>query len=133
MNALGVDPRAEIVGVRHIGNDTLLRTRIRNRTQRYIACYDSESRFKYFREITSSERKRVVLDNLEDNPIGALDWVLIEGKWICQLNGKKLAPMVPLRLKAPTDYSVYMWGSDVISNNKLKGMLNENQYKIVRQ
>ena len=120
MNALGLDPDAEVVGIRYVNQDTLLRTRIRGRTQRYIACYDAESRFKYYREITSSERKRVVLDNLDDNPISSLDWVLIEDKWICQLAGERLAPMVPNRLKAPTDYSVYMWGSEIVSNNKLK-------------
>ena len=120
MNQLGLDPDAEVVGIRYVNRDTLLRTRIRGRTQRYIACYDAESRFKYFREITSSERKRVVLDNLDDNPIGTLDWALIGDKWICHLDGKRLVPIVPNRIKAPTDYSVYMWGSDIISNNKLK-------------
>ena len=120
MNQLGLDPDAEVVGIRYVNRDTLLRPRIRGRTQRYIACYDAESRFKYFREITSSERKRVVLDNLDDNPIGTLDWALIGDKWICHLDGKRLVPIVPNRIKAPTDYSVYMWGSDIISNNKLK-------------
>jgi hypothetical protein len=123
MLELGVDPRAEVVGIRYLGSNTLLRTRIKGRTQRYIACYDAGSRFKYYREITSSERKRVVLDNLDDNPIGALDWALIGDKWICQLSGKRLTPIVPNRLKAPTDYSVYMWGSDIVSNNKLKDMI----------
>ena len=120
MNALGIDPDAEVVGIRYVNQDTLLRTKVRGRTQRYIACYDAESRFKYYREITSSERKRVVLDNLDDNPIGTLDWALIGNKWICHLDGERLVPIVPSRLKAPTDYSVYMWGSVVISNRKLK-------------
>lgn len=124
MLELGVDPRAEVVGTRYLGSNTLLRTRIKGRTQRYIACYDAESRFMYYREITSSERKRVVLDNLDDNPIGRLDWVLIEDKWICQLAGERLTPMVPNRVKAPTDYSVYMWGSKIVSNNKLKEYAN---------
>lgn len=124
MLELGVDPRAEVVGIRYLGSNTLLRTRIKGRTQRYIACYDAESRFMYYREITSSERKRVVLNNLEDNPIGTLDWVLIEDKWVCQLAGERLAPMVPNRVKAPTDYSVYMWGSEIVSNNKLKEYVN---------
>jgi len=126
MNALGLDPDAEVVGIRYVNQDTLLRTKVRGRTQRYIACYDAKSRFKYYREITSSERKRVVLDDLDDNPIGSLDWVLIEDKWICQLAGERLAPMVPNRLKAPTDYSVYMWGSEIVSNNKLKEYAKTN-------
>lgn len=120
MNALGLDPNAVVVGIRHINNDILLRTRIKGRTQRYIACYDAESRFKYYREITSSERKRVVLNNLDDNPIDTLDWELIGDKWICHFDGKKLVPIVPNRLKAPTDYSVYLWGSDIVSNSRLK-------------
>ena len=123
MLGLGVDPEAEVVGVRYLGRDTLLRTRIRGRSQRYIACYDTANRFMYYREITSSERKRVVLDNLGDNPIGTLDWVLIEDKWVCQFGGKVLTSILPNRVKAPTDYSVYMWGTDIVSNSKLKDMI----------
>ena len=123
MDQLGLDPEAEIVGIRYVNQHTLLRTRIRGRTQRYITCYDAESRFKYYREITSSERKRVVLNNLDDNPIATLDWVLTDDKWTCQLAGKKLVPVIPNRLKAPTDYAVYMWGLGIISNNKLKEII----------
>ena len=120
MTALGIDPDAEIVGIRYVNDDTLLRTRVRGRTQRYIACYDLEYRFKYYREITSSERKRVVLDDLDDNPLCTLEWVLVGDKWICQLGDKRLVPLVPNRLKAPTDYAVYMWGSEIVSTRKLK-------------
>jgi hypothetical protein len=123
MDALGLHPKAEIVGIRYVNNDTLLRTRIRGRTQRYIACYDADARFKYYREITSSERKRVVSDSLEDNPLGRLDWALIGDKWACQLSGKTLTPIVPNRLKAPTDYAVYVWGTEILSNRALKDLV----------
>ena len=120
MTDLGVDPSAIVVGVRYVNNNTLLRTRIKGRTQRYIACYDSNSRFKYFREISSSERKRVIQNTLEDNPIGNLDWVLVGDTWSCELQGKPLVPIKPYSLKAPTDYTVYMWGGTLISNKFLK-------------
>ena len=120
MTAIGLDPEAVVVGIRRINNDVLLRAKVRGRTQRYIACYDTSHRFQYYREITSSERKRVITNSLDKHPISTLDWSLIKGKWFCYLDDKSLVPVTPSKLKAPTDYSVYLWGDQLISNKTLK-------------
>ena len=118
---LGVDPRAEIKGIRRTNGSILLRTKIGGRTQRYIACFTSSQEFKFYREITSSERKRVVKKTLRAHPLETLPWILEDGsnKWSCILRGEVLTTLAPAVLKAPTDYSVYMWGQKIYTKNQI--------------
>jgi hypothetical protein len=127
---LGLDPRCEIVGVREVAHRTLLRTRLGSRTQRYVSCHeDHTKRFRFFRRITTSERKRATMSNLKPSPLELLSWVRVEGgTWTCQLGGKPLTPLIPSECIAPTDYNVYLWGTQLLGAKRLKGIVNEKQY-----
>lgn len=127
IDTTGVHPDAVIVGERYIGQHTLLRARVNGQTLRYITCYRPDGTFKYFRRISSSERKRAGQSCLEINPLETLEWVLTPEGWCSTLNGEALTPVIPFSLIAPTDYTVYWLGDKMASKATIRRLVNENR------
>ena len=123
MISLGIDPRCEIVGVRQVADQILLRTRLEQRTMRYISSHGEDGEIRFFRTITSSERKRAGNNSLEPSPLEQLDWELVDQKWNTKFLGQCLTPLVPARLIAPTDYAIYILGDELVSQGKLKEII----------
>ena len=123
-SALGIDPSSRVVGS-SISNDTLLlRARsITGSTQRYVACYASDGSFKYFRRITSSERKRLGRGQQLSHPLEVLNWSQGPTCWLAQHGDLKIITLSPSNLLAPTDYSVYVVNGEMVSNLRLKEMI----------
>jgi len=123
-SALGIEPGVHVVGSSLASGRLLLRTKTTHgRTLRYVACYDLEGKFKYFRRVSSSERKRLGRGEVITSPLEQLDWLQESSHWCSQWHGKKVSTLTPYNLVAPTDYSTYTVGSEMVSNLKLKEMI----------
>ena len=124
-SSLGITPGAIVVGSSVANNTLLLRTRTTHgKTQRFVACYDPDSKFKYFRRVSSSERKRLGRGQQITHPLELLDWTLGPSCWLTQYGGLKIITLTPNNILAPTDYSVYVVNGEMVSNHKLKEMIS---------
>lgn len=125
--ALGIDPSAQVVGSSVANGKLLLRTKtLYGRTQRYVACYDSDGQFRFFRRVSSSERKRLGRGEDITCPLELLDWKQGSCHWLAQRGDLKVITLTPQNLLAPTDYTTYIVNGEMVSKNTLKDMLNED-------
>ena len=121
---LGIEPSARVVGSSIVNGTLLLRTRtLHGKTRRYKACYGSEGQFKYFRQVTSSERKRLSKGGKLLCPLEELDWKLQSPHWIAQWRDLTVHTGISQSIIAPTDYSTYVVNGELISRQKLKDIL----------
>lgn len=126
-SALGIDPSSRVVGSSVSNGTLLLRARsINGTTQRYVACYNSDGSFKYFRRVTSSERKRLGRGQQLSHPLETLNWSQGSTCWLTQHGDLKIITLSPNNLLAPTDYSVYVVNGEMVSNHRLKEMIHED-------
>lgn len=125
--ALGIDPGVRVVGSSLVNKKLLLRAKTpTNRTLRYVGCYTDTGKFKYFRKISSSERKRLGRGKSITNPLESLDWQPSATCWTTTWNGLKVSTLAPNYIIAPTDYTVYVVGDKMVTTKTLKGMINED-------
>jgi len=123
-SAVGIDPSVQVVGSSISNGKLLLRTRDTwGKTRRYVACYDSNNIFKYFRRVTSSERKRLGKGENITCQLELLDWEQKSFGWYTQWNDLTVTTLTPNKLIAPTDYSTYVVNGVIVSKHKLKEML----------
>ena len=127
-SALGIDPSDRVVGSSISKGKLLLRTRTTDKkTHRYVACYDSSNEFKYFRRVSSSERKRLGKGEDITCPLEQLDWVKSSNCWLAQWNDKQVRTLTPTQTHlAPTDYSTYVIGNEMVSKQKFKELIHED-------
>lgn len=124
-SSLGIDPSVQVVGSSVANKTVLLRTRtVAGKTQRYAACYDSEGKFKYFRRISSSERKRLGRGQQISHPLETLNWEQGPTCWLAQHGDLKILTLTPNNLLAPTDYTIYVVNGEMITNLRLKEMID---------
>lgn len=125
-SSLGIHPGAKVIGFSMTGvGNLLLRAKLNEKSQRYLACLDDDGEFKYFRKITSSERKRVGQGTLKPCPLEKIDWVQDgDYRWWATHNGRFLETASPYGVRlAPTDYRTYLVDGELVSNQRLKEMI----------
>ena len=129
-SALGIDPHAKVVGSSLVQGKLLLRAKTAcGRTQRYLACYDSQSQFRFFRRVTSSERKRLGKGIDPTCPLELLDWKKLgNSHWKAQWGDLEVITITTKNLLAPTDYSIYIVNGEMVSNKKLKEMITNEDH-----
>ena len=126
-SALGIAPDAQVVGSSAVHGKILLRTKTTHgRTQRYVACYDSDNNFIYFRRVSSSERKRLGKGENITSPLELLDWKQGPTYWHASYDGLEVITLTPMVIISPTDYSTYVVNGEMVSNQKLKEIINED-------
>ena len=126
-SALGIDPSVQVVGSSVAHGKLLLRAKTtQGRTQRYVACYDSDAQFRFFRRVSSSERKRLGKGEDITSPLELLDWKQGSCHWLAQWGDLKVITLTPHNLLAPTDYSTYVVNGEMVSNQTLKELVNED-------
>ena len=125
-NALGINPDVKVVGSSLVGGKLLLRSRTTDgRTIRYVACYDPfTSSFKYFRRVTSTERKRLGKGESITCPLEELAWERRLNHWEAQWKNLRVTTLTPqVNFISPTDYTSYVVNGEMISNHKLKEII----------
>jgi len=133
-SALGIDPGMQVVGSSVAQGKLLLRAKTTHgRTQRYVACYDSEGQFRFFRRVSSSERKRLGKGEDITCPLELLDWEQGSCYWLAQWGDLKVITLTPQNLLAPTDYSTYVVNGEMVSNHTLKEILTNEDHDSRRQ
>lgn len=119
-SALGIDPSVHVVGSSIANGRLLLRAKTTDgKTQRYVACYAPEGYFKYFRRVSSSERKRLGKGEDIIHPLEKLEWRHGSTCWLSQWEDLKIITLTPFNLLAPTDYTTYAVNGSMITNQKL--------------
>ena len=120
-SALGIEPGARVVGSALVRGILLLRARtITGKTRRYKACYDTKGNFKYFRQVTSSERKRLGRGEKLHCPLEELDWKRYSNQWIAHWGDLVIYTLTPTHgIVAPTDYSTYILNGELVSKYTL--------------
>lgn len=128
-SAVGIDPSAQVVGSSVAHSKLLLRAKTtQGRTQRYVACYDSDDKFRFFRRVSSSERKRLGRGEDITCPLELLDWKQGSCHWVSQWGTLKVITLTPSNLLAPTDYSTYVVNGEMVSNHTLKEILTNEDH-----
>lgn len=128
-SAVGIDPSAQVVGSSVAQGKLLLRAKTAHgRTQRYVACYDSDAKFRFFRRVSSSERKRLGKGEDITSPLELLDWEQGPFYWLAQWGDLKVITLTPQNLLAPTDYSTYVVNGEMVSNKTLKEILTNEDH-----
>ena len=125
-SALGIDPSVQVMGSSVAGGRLLLRAKTTTgKTQRYVACYDSKDQFRFFRRVSSSERKRLGRGEDITCPLELLDWKQGSCHWLAQWGDLKVITLTPSHLLAPTDYTTYVVNGDMVSNKTLKEIITK--------
>ncbi len=128
-SALGIDPSVQVVGSSVAQGKLLLRAKTTHgRTQRYVACYDSDDQFRFFRRVSSSERKRLGKGEDITSPLELLDWKQGSCYWLAQWGDLKVITLTPQNLLAPTDYSTYVVNGEMVSNHTLKEIITNEDH-----
>ena len=123
-SALGIDPSVQVVGSSVAHGKLLLRAKTtQGKTQRYVACYDSDGQFRFFRRVSSSERKRLGKGEDITSPLELLDWKQGSCHWITQWKHLEVITLTPKTLLAPTDYTTYVVNDELVSNKTLKEII----------
>lgn len=122
-NTLGIDPNVQIVGTSKSNNKLLLRGKLNDKTIRYVACYNNDGNFKYFRKVTSTERKRVGKGEEVLNPLEQLDWVQNNLGWETVYDGSLIQTINLPYILAPTDYPLYSVGYLILTSKNLKEII----------
>lgn len=127
LNQLGIKPGSRVVGTRWINDHLLLRAKLPSgKTLRYIACTYPNGDFKYFRLITSSERKRAGRGILDACPLETINWTRRGSGWQAELGNLSIITLAPNQLIAPTDYVLYSVNGELTTSSTLKEMINED-------
>ena len=122
-SALGIDPSVQVVGSSLVNGRLLLRAKtIHGKTLRYVACYEL-GRFKYFRRVSSSERKRLGKGENITHPLEKLDWRQGSSCWMSQWEDLKISTLTPFNTLAPMDYTTYVANGSMLTNKKLMEIL----------
>ena len=128
-SATGIDPSVQVVGSSVAQGKLLIRAKTTTgRTQRYVACYDSDNEFRFFRRVSSSERKRLGKGEDIICPLELLDWRQGTCHWLAQWGDLRVITLTPQNLLAPTDYSTYVVNGEMVSRNKLKEMIADEDH-----
>ena len=127
-SALGIDPSVQVVGSSIANGRLLLRAKTtEGKTRRYVACYAPEGYFKYFRRVSSSERKRLGRGENITHPLEKLEWSQGSTCWLSQWEDLKIITLTPFNLLAPTDYTTYVVNGSMITNQKLMEIINSDE------
>lgn len=125
-SALGIDPSVQVVGSSVSNGRILLRAKTtRGTTLRYVACYAPDGKFKYFRRVSSSERKRLGRGENITHPLERLEWSQGPTCWLTQWGDLNVVTLTPFNLLAPTDYTTYVVNGSMVSNKKLKEIVSQ--------
>lgn len=123
--ALGIDPSVLVVGSSVANSRLLLRAKTTcGTTLRYVACYAPDGEFKYFRRVSSSERKRLGRGEDITHPLERLEWSQGPTCWFTQWGDLKIITLTPFNLLAPTDYTTYVVNGSMVTNKKLKEIVS---------
>lgn len=123
-SALGIDPSAKVVGSSVAQGKLLLRAKTtQGKTQRYVACYDSDGQFRFFRRVSSSERKRLGKGEDITSPLELLDWKQGSHHWIAKWRNLEVITLTPNTILAPTDYTTYVVNDELVSHKTLKEII----------
>ena len=127
LNQLGIKPGSQVVGTRWVNDHLLLRAKLPSgKTLRYLACTYPNGDFKYFRLITSSERKRVGRGILDASPLETINWTRRGQGWQAEHNGLLIHTLAPNYVIAPTDYTLYSVNGELTTPTTLEEMINED-------
>jgi hypothetical protein len=127
LNQLGIKPGSRVVGTRWINDHLLLRAKLPSgKTLRYLACTYPNGDFKYFRLITSSERKRVGRGILDASPLETINWARRGQGWQAEHSNLVITTLAPNYLIAPTDYTLYSVNGELTTHANLEEMIHED-------